>query len=606
MRKLPEPSKRPLGEGVFRFVEAAKGDDVQDGSVAKPWKSLKHAIGQLKAGDTLVLRGGVYYETLTLKLAGTKEKPIVIRSHPGEIAVLDGGLREFAEEPAKAWEPVENGEYRSAKAYPQLSGIVLGHFLDSMVPLHGYRHAIDLRSDNVYWNLTGKLNEKESFYCGPGLWHDAVTGRLHVRLAHTKLPVLGDDNYRGETDPRKMSLSVAGMQVPLTIDGARYVKLQDLVIRGGSRATVQMSNAEDIELDGVANYGGSPALMMQDCSRVRILHSALRGISAPWSSRAGHKYRGPSSYVFVSRAEQGPNRDVEIAHSELTDCHDGPYLGTIKGLRFHHNVVDNFNDDGIYLTAAGVGGDVHIYENYISRCLHAFSYHGNYPAGSGVWAYRNVIDLRRPVAYFWPAKENDPQFPKPKEGEAQRWPWTGRVCGDHGSPIWEPLHFYHNTVITRDAAFRDYYGAGWGGHVNSQHKVFNNLFVQLEGNPGLQFSTTDDKLLEVDGNMHWGLRDGPAFKGDFFAAFRQSPRFTASKKHYAPGWTAHDRFADPRLKRISSDWRIALDPRLSEGSPAIDNGVSLPEAWPDSRRGQDKGKPDMGAVPLGGEWKLGR
>jgi hypothetical protein len=67
-------------------------------------------------------------------------------------------------------------------------------------------------------------------------------------------------------------------------------------------------------------------------------------------------------------------------------------------------------------------------------------------------------DLRRPVPYMWPAKSNDPEFPQPKPGEPQRWPWTGRLCGDHGSPIWEPMHFYHNTVIWRDRklAFFDY------------------------------------------------------------------------------------------------------------------------------------------------------
>ena len=31
-------------------------------------------------------------------------------------------------------------------------------------------------------------------------------------------------------------------------------------------------------------------------------------------------------------------------------------------------------------------------------CLHAFSFFGEYPTGTGVWIYRNVIDLRGPVA----------------------------------------------------------------------------------------------------------------------------------------------------------------------------------------------------------------
>jgi hypothetical protein len=34
--------------------------------------------------------------------------------------------------------------------------------------------------------------------------------------------------------------------------------------------------------------------------------------------------------------------------------------------------------------------------------------------------------------------------------------------------------------------------------------------------------------------------------------------------------------------------------------------VALPEAWPDPLRKDDKGKPDVGALPLGVELTVGR
>ena len=126
--------------------------------------------------------------------------------HRSQLAVIDGGLREFFEEPAKAWEPAGDGakgEYRSAKQYPALSGIVTGHFADSMVPLHGYRVAADLRATNELWHC-GKTDD--GVYGGPGLWFDRETGRIHVRLAHHRLDGLGSRAYRGETDPRKLPL----------------------------------------------------------------------------------------------------------------------------------------------------------------------------------------------------------------------------------------------------------------------------------------------------------------------------------------------------------------------------------------------------------------
>ena len=58
------------------------------------------------------------------------------------------------------------------------------------------------------------------------------------------------------------------------------------------------------------------------------------------------KYRGTPSYVILADANQPENHDIEIAHCEFTDGHDCVYVRYIKNLRFHHNYIDNFNDDG--------------------------------------------------------------------------------------------------------------------------------------------------------------------------------------------------------------------------------------------------------------------
>ena len=73
---------------------------------------------QLAPGQTLYLRSGTHYETVMMAVSGTAAKPITIRSYPGELAIIDGGYREFYERPAECWEPFGGGgmwEYRSAK-----------------------------------------------------------------------------------------------------------------------------------------------------------------------------------------------------------------------------------------------------------------------------------------------------------------------------------------------------------------------------------------------------------------------------------------------------------------------------------------------------------
>src|SRR6266540_3120819 len=177
LRPPPAALDRPLAEGPKRFVDAARGDDGNAGTAPAPWKTLTHALRRLKPGDTLYLRGGTYHEKVFLRRSGTAEAPITIASYPGELAILDGGLREFLESPATSWEPFAGGaegEFVSTRTYPNADDrkvpqqflpaswepmwgiederpIALGHFADSMVPLHGYRSAADLRAANELW-----------------------------------------------------------------------------------------------------------------------------------------------------------------------------------------------------------------------------------------------------------------------------------------------------------------------------------------------------------------------------------------------------------------------------------------------------------------------
>src|SRR5215468_10421164 len=123
MRALPQPSDRAPASGPIYHVDAKAGDDAGDGSAHKPYKTIARAVKRLRPGDTLYLHNGVYFEAVALSVAGTAAAPITIRSAPGELAVIDGGLREFVESPSTAWEPVKGGagrEFQSVSTYPAL------------------------------------------------------------------------------------------------------------------------------------------------------------------------------------------------------------------------------------------------------------------------------------------------------------------------------------------------------------------------------------------------------------------------------------------------------------------------------------------------------
>src|SRR5262245_47284380 len=71
LRPLPQARKEALASGPKRFVDANRGDDAHEGSEDLPWQTLGHAFRQLKPGDTLYLRDGVFYEKPALTRSGT-------------------------------------------------------------------------------------------------------------------------------------------------------------------------------------------------------------------------------------------------------------------------------------------------------------------------------------------------------------------------------------------------------------------------------------------------------------------------------------------------------------------------------------------------------
>ncbi|QDU97373.1 DUF1565 domain-containing protein [Lignipirellula cremea] len=608
LRLNPPPSQRPRSAGPAYFVDASQGDDSQPGSEAQPWRTIQHALLQLKAGDTLYLRGGSYFENVAVRISGTAKKPIVIRSFPGEQAVIDGSLPEFQRDPAQAWEPYPAGgpgEFRSTTTYPNVRDIV-GAFGDSDIGLQTYWHLQDLRAaEELSQRAAGEGQDVPPVYCGPGVYYDRATGRIHARLAPTHFRHFV--NYAGVNDPRELPLVLAPFRsTPLYVDQGEHLKFQDLVIRGGGYETVIVESGVDVDFDNVTIRGGTYCLRTNNTQQLRFYASALYGNAPPWSFRGDGSLRNRpgrnlrdiarltchavwttdtgrefSVYAFPM------NDDWEVAYSEFTDSHDGPYLGGIS-MRFHHNLVDNFQDDGIYLSQmyprhlfAGSGAKIEIYENLFQRSLTPIAFGGMEDTRDDIYIFRNVFDLTGGVNYQRPSVDKPDTAPYV----------TLRALSDHGGPPWPEMKIYQNTFITQAASGQ----LGVTNAVREGHPryVFNNLFHHQKALGA--FTAVPPDRTQVDGNLYWSPGSEKASEA-FFARYRKSPAFEEGKAYYAPGNGTHSLVADPQL--IPTAGEKAGDYRLQPGSPAVNAGLALPKEWPDSRRSQDAGAPDIGAFPL--------
>lgn len=592
------------------YVDGTRGDDTASGSQDRPWRSAQTAVTRLKAGDTLVLRAGVYYERLYVALAGTEHKPITIRSAPGERVVIDGSLAEFFTQPATTWEPDPAGvkdEYRTVRAYPNLRTVV-AQFGDSMIGLQTYYHHQDLaaKSELVDWADWDKTRESDMrpIYLGPGLWYDSQSSRLHARFSHTHLPEIA--NYQGETDPRKLPLVVAPFNsVPLHVDGGEHLVFQDLEIRGGGYTTVVLDHATHCTFRNVTIWCGTYGIRASRTQHLHLDHSRLYGNLAPWSARADASKRdypdrphrnlsrlnthalmeieaGRESSVYFS-----PQNDHwHIEHCHLADAHDGVYLGGMNA-RFHHNLVENLQDDGLYLSPMYLRHkldktkpQIHVHENVFRQLLTAIAFGGTEPdADDEIYIYRNLFELRLPVFTA-----------RPSTRKAESSFSTGNLMGDHGSPPWPAIYFYHNTVVSQEQRRDADMSTTATSRAPQPHRVFNNIFWHVAKLPSFM-PPTPAELVVSDGNVYWSSGTDEKVGQAMFERYRKSPAFAENQKLYAPGSSTNSRYAQP-----FADPQVL---QLQAGSPALDAGVSIPSEWLDPLRTRDKGLPDVGALPLG-------
>jgi len=274
-------SDSPRGNGPVLFVDTSRGDDANDGSESKPWKTINHALPHLAPGDTLCLREGVYFENVYCAVAGTREKPITIRAYPGERAIIDGGIPEFQTDPASAWEPApdgKDGEYVSARAFRNIRDVI-GLFGDSLIGLQTYWHRTDLQATNELWTKDETAVVKP-VYCGPGLWYDKMSGRIHARLAPTHIQNKRVSNYAGATDPRKLPLVVAPFNsVPLFVDQAMNIRFKDLIIRGGGLNAVVLQCGINLDFENVTIYCGTYGIRSRGTGPLHMVNCAVYGMA---------------------------------------------------------------------------------------------------------------------------------------------------------------------------------------------------------------------------------------------------------------------------------------------------------------------------------------
>lgn len=93
--------------------QAPGASDLNPGTQTSPWLTIQHAADMVTAGDTVIVKPGVYFESVKLSRTGTATAPIIFKGEPG--AILDGsnagdyvsGISNLSADPNYDFAPVD-------------------------------------------------------------------------------------------------------------------------------------------------------------------------------------------------------------------------------------------------------------------------------------------------------------------------------------------------------------------------------------------------------------------------------------------------------------------------------------------------------------------
>jgi hypothetical protein len=640
------------------FVSLA-GNDVNPGTQARPFRTIARGVSVVQAGDVLSLRGGVYVETVVVAgKQGTAARPIVIRSHPGEQASIDGSLAEFRTLNNADWEPAS---LHDPAAHPdeyvsrtKLASFIRGVFLDRQpyTRLITYSRLDDFRARNETFDkitapgdprpgpdvVTCDANDNcvpagyrhPWVYMGPGIWIDRrftpeSPQRVHIRLSHTHNNIPGLPDYRGETDPRKLRLAISPEpMVTLEIRGSSHLRFERLSVRFGGDFTALVHNTTGVMFDHVRFWSSSHGVRTGSNQGAIFQHCELDGGKPSWYFRND----GKAQYTFLENGVPLENNlgkqtmralfvpspldtGTVIHHSEFHDAHD-LYVGG-SNIDFHHNWIHDLNDEGLFLDAYGKR-NVRVHENVVVKTLSPVSFAGEREGDASVvggpfFIYRNLVDVREPTAGF------RPRF----VGDTAVWRY-GNTFKSNGAD--GPYALFQNTFLVygQDGQasylhFRNLNGA-------HRRRSFNNIFVAAQSDRPITFVPSPSFPAETDGNGYHriGAVTTPPYRylqyvfgGQTFAAgtfaclagcadpLHGSLLFQQSRAQYAPGYEGRSLESNPQFQRIGADgaFRATDDLRLRATSPARAAGVALPADLRALDPPPSVGAPGIGAYRFG-------
>jgi len=313
--------------------------DSNPGTETQPWKTITKAAATAAAGDTVLIKAGVYYEVVVIAHSGTVASPIVFEAYPGHSVVVDG---------------TGNGGWY---------GVISLHGNDYV-----HLHDLEIRNNNVGW---GVLVEHEEDNVANGATDVELTG---LEVHHTG----------GEAIQIRGNAAQVLIEDCVVHDAANPSGIDIYQWGGGRPHHVTVRGCE------ASNYPGFAGIASEQADDLLIEHNTCSNSGLGIDVGSGD--RNVIRYNTVSSCDTGialsSNEDSEVSHNRVSDIADEAlyaYYWSAHGEAHARNLwYANWIEDagfGIYESdrkgSSGSPGPTSDH-SYVNNVFVNIGYHGSY------------------------------------------------------------------------------------------------------------------------------------------------------------------------------------------------------------------------------------
>ncbi len=290
------------------YVHAGSQNRSTDGSQDRPFKTITEALKVVRAGDTVIVREGLYRESLRVP-GGRPGKPVSIQAAEGERVVLSGAV------PVTRWKEYRDNIYVASLNFKPERLLVNNRAQPvARLPEGGWWTAKavegqtivdaknlstvenDLVGGEAYiWTMHGNV-----YFTVPITSLDRVNGKLTVTPQKRSMVMGKDDKYYLKNHPSLINspgdwavlkhedawriyfwpaalADLDAVEAPcetrtiLHVDRVGHVRISGLEIAAGARNGLEVTRSEDIDIERciVHNHGGR-GIQLRDVNDITV------------------------------------------------------------------------------------------------------------------------------------------------------------------------------------------------------------------------------------------------------------------------------------------------------------------------------------------------